>query len=93
MEVKLQTFLIPTLNGSVWSTSCPGHSKPGERASGTHCIGGWVIPQVSLDVAAKKSLLLPGIKPQSLNWLNYFRSVTVARFDIFTAMNIQVAVF
>jgi hypothetical protein len=25
-----------------WSTSRPGSFTPGERAPGTHCIGGWV---------------------------------------------------
>jgi hypothetical protein len=35
-------FLTSALDGSEWSASCPCRSTSGDRAPGTHWIGGWV---------------------------------------------------
>jgi hypothetical protein len=52
-------FMTPALNGGEWSTSRPGPFAPGERASGTHCIGGWVDSKfVGLDAVDKRRILL-----------------------------------
>jgi hypothetical protein len=43
--------------------SRPGRFTPGERASGTHWIGGWVDPRAGLeDVERSKFFILPGIE-------------------------------
>jgi hypothetical protein len=39
---KAPSFLTSALDGSEWSASCPGRFTPGERAPGTHRVGGWV---------------------------------------------------
>jgi hypothetical protein len=36
--------------GWEWSASCSGRFTPGERAPGTHCIGGWLGPRTGLDM-------------------------------------------
>jgi hypothetical protein len=42
-------FLISALDWGEWSASRPGRYTPGERASSTHWIGGWVVPRAGLD--------------------------------------------
>jgi hypothetical protein len=42
-------FLNSALVGGELSASGPGRFTPGERASGTHWIGGWVDPRAGLD--------------------------------------------
>jgi hypothetical protein len=49
--------------GCVWSASRPGLFTPGERARGTHCIGGWVGPRAALETGEEKYHLL-GIEPR-----------------------------
>jgi hypothetical protein len=41
-------FLTSALDGGEWSLSCPCLFTPGERASGTHRIGGWVGPRAGI---------------------------------------------
>jgi hypothetical protein len=41
--------LTSALVGGEWSTSRPGCFTPGERAPGTHWIGGWVDLRAGLD--------------------------------------------
>jgi len=41
VEVYIHALLTQALDGSMWSASRPGSFTPTERASGTHCIGGW----------------------------------------------------
>jgi hypothetical protein len=55
------TFSWPSaLAGGEWSVSRPCRFTPGERAPGTHWIGGWVGPRASLDdVEKRKFLILP----------------------------------
>jgi hypothetical protein len=50
-----------------WSASRPDRFTPGERALGTHWIGGWVDPRAGLDdVEKKKFLTLPELKLRPL---------------------------
>jgi hypothetical protein len=42
-------FLTSALAGGERSTSRPSSFTPGERARGTHWIGGWVDPRAGLD--------------------------------------------
>jgi hypothetical protein len=75
------TGCIDPLVGDEWSASRPGRLTPGERAPGTHWIGGWVGSRASLDDVEKRKLLtLPGLElwllsrpahSQSLYWLRY----------------------
>jgi hypothetical protein len=51
------------LVGGKWSASRPSRSTSGERAPGTHWIGGWVGRRTSLDdVEMTKFLTLSGLK-------------------------------
>jgi hypothetical protein len=62
----------------------PARFTPGERAPGTHWIGGWVGPRAGLDdVEKRKFLTLPGLelrllgrpaRSQSLYRLRYTRT-------------------
>jgi hypothetical protein len=63
VDVQTHLFLTSVLVGGEWSASCPGHFTTGERALGTHSIGGWVGRRTSLgDMEKRKFLLLPGIE-------------------------------
>jgi hypothetical protein len=46
---------------SGWSASCPTFftPSPGERAPGTHWIGGWVGSKASLDAVGKRKIHIP----------------------------------
>jgi hypothetical protein len=76
------------LVGGEWSASRPGRYTPGERAPGSHWIGGWVGPRTGLDdVEKRKFLTLPGLelrplccpaRSQSLCRLSYLGSCLVA---------------
>jgi hypothetical protein len=47
--------------------SRPGNFIPGERASGTHWIRGWVDPRAALnDVEKRRFMTLPGLEVRSL---------------------------
>jgi hypothetical protein len=49
--------------GGEWSGSRPSHFTPGEKAPGTHWIGGWLNPRVGLDdVEKRKFLTLLGLE-------------------------------
>jgi hypothetical protein len=52
-------FFTSALVGGEWSVSGPGRFTPGERALGTHWIGGWVIRWAGLDDVEKWKLLPP----------------------------------
>jgi hypothetical protein len=55
--------LTSELVGGEWSTSRPGRFTPGERALGTHFIGGWVDLRAGLDdLEKRKFLALPGLE-------------------------------
>jgi hypothetical protein len=49
VDVETHVFLTSALVGDEWSASRPGRFTPGERAPGTHWIGGWVDPRAGLD--------------------------------------------
>jgi hypothetical protein len=60
-------FLKSALAGGEWSAPRPGRVIPGERAPGTHWIGGWVDPTAGLDDVDKgKFLTLPGLELRTL---------------------------
>jgi hypothetical protein len=62
VDVQIHIFLTLALVGGEWSASRPGRFTPGERAPGTHWIGGWVDPRDGLDnVERRKFLTLPGL--------------------------------
>jgi hypothetical protein len=49
VDVYMHVFLTSALVGGEWSASRPGRFTSGERAPGTHWIGGWVGPRAGLD--------------------------------------------
>jgi hypothetical protein len=60
-------FLSSALVGGEWSTSRTGHFTPGERAPGTHWVGGWVDLRAGLDdLEKRKFLTLPGFELEPL---------------------------
>jgi hypothetical protein len=66
-DVQIHVFLTSTLVGGEWLASRPGRFTPGERAPGTHWIGGWVKPRAGLDdVEKRKFLTLPGLELRPL---------------------------
>jgi hypothetical protein len=62
------TFSCPWyLFGGEWSASRPGRFTPGEKAPGTHWIGGWVDPRSGLDnVEKRKFLTIQGLELRPL---------------------------
>jgi hypothetical protein len=63
VDVWIHVFLTSALDGGERSSSHPGHITPGERATGTHWIEGWVGPRAGLnDVERRKILPLPGLE-------------------------------
>jgi hypothetical protein len=81
VDVYIHVFLTSALIGGEGSASRPGCFTPGERASITHWIWGWVGPRTGQDVTDKrKFLILPELElrplsrpacSQSLYWLCY----------------------
>jgi hypothetical protein len=63
VDVYIHIFFTSALAGGEWSASRPGRFIPGERASGTHWIGGWRDPKAGLDdMEKRKFLTLPGLE-------------------------------
>jgi hypothetical protein len=63
VNVLIHIFLTSALVGGEWSGSRPSRYTPGERAPGTHWIGGLVDARASLDnVEKRKCLTLPGLE-------------------------------
>jgi hypothetical protein len=61
-------FLTWALAGGELSASRPGRFTPGEKAPGTHWIGGWVDPRADLDgLKKRKFLTLPGLELRPLS--------------------------
>jgi hypothetical protein len=81
MDVHIHISLTSALAGGEWSASRPGRCTPGERAPGTHWIGGWVDPRAGLDdVEKRKFFTILGLEHRplgcparslSLYWLRY----------------------
>jgi hypothetical protein len=60
-------FLTSALAGGEWSASRPVRFTPGERAPGTHWIGGWLDPRAGLDdMEKRKFLTLQGLELRPL---------------------------
>jgi hypothetical protein len=67
VNVEIHTFLISALAGGEWSTSRAGRFIHGERTTGTHWIGGWVVPRAGMDTVEKrKFFILPGLELRHL---------------------------
>jgi hypothetical protein len=67
LDVYIRIFSTSALVGGVVSFTPRPLYIPGERAPGTHWIGGWVGPRVGLeDVEKGKFLTLPGLELRSL---------------------------
>jgi hypothetical protein len=49
VDVQIHIFLTSALAGGEWSASRPCRFTSGERAPGSHLIGGWVDPRAGLD--------------------------------------------
>jgi hypothetical protein len=63
VNVQINASLTSAVVGDEWSASRTSRFTPGERAPGTHWIGGWVGPRTSLDDAEKwKFLTLQGLE-------------------------------
>jgi hypothetical protein len=57
IDVEFHICLNSVLAGGEWSASRLGRFTPGERATGTHWIGGWVDPRAGLDDVEKRKFL------------------------------------
>jgi hypothetical protein len=63
VDVEIHVFLISAIFGGEWSASRLGRFTHGERAPGTHRIGGWVSPKAGVDdVEKRKFFTLPGLE-------------------------------
>jgi hypothetical protein len=66
------------LDGDEWSASHPGSFIHRDRAPGTHKIGGWLGPRVSVDMVVRRKIPSPWLGPEppiiqivaQLSWLN-----------------------
>jgi hypothetical protein len=59
VDVQLPVFLTSALDGGEWSYSRSGRFTPGERASGTHWLGGWVGFTAGLEAVENRKILCP----------------------------------
>jgi hypothetical protein len=67
VNVWIQIFLTSALVGSEWLDSRHYSFTPGERAPGTHFIGGWVDTRAALDdVEERKFVTLTGLELRPL---------------------------
>jgi hypothetical protein len=65
VNVYIHIFLMSALVGGKWLASRACRFTPGERASGTHWIGGWVDSSVN-DVDNRQFLTSPGLEMRPL---------------------------
>jgi hypothetical protein len=67
VDAQIHIFLTSEIAEGEWSASGPCRFTPGERAPGTHWIGGWVDPRADMDdVEKRKFLTLLGFELQPL---------------------------
>jgi hypothetical protein len=65
--VQIHILLTSALVEGEWLASRPGLFTPGERAQGTHWIGGWVGSRARLvDLEKRKFLTIPGFGTPTL---------------------------
>jgi hypothetical protein len=57
VDVQIHIFLTSALARGEWLVSHPWRFNPGERAPGTHWIGGWVDHRGDLDDMEKRKFL------------------------------------
>jgi hypothetical protein len=63
VDIQIHVFLTSALVGGEWSASHSDRFTPGERAAGTHWIGGWVGLRTGLDDVEKRKISpLPGLE-------------------------------
>jgi hypothetical protein len=63
VNLDTHVFVISALVGGEWSSSRPGRFTRGERALGTHWIGGWANPRACLDDVQKRNFwTIPGLE-------------------------------
>jgi hypothetical protein len=74
---KSHSFLTSALEGGECSTSCLGHTYPGEWTPSTHCTGGWVglragwvqrIEEKSSATAGDQTLVAQSIASHYTDW-------------------------
>jgi hypothetical protein len=81
LDMQIHIFLTSASVGDEWSASRPGRFIRGERAAGTHWIGGWVGPSVGLDDLEKRQFLtLPGLELRPLGHLARRQSLCRLRY-------------
>jgi len=56
VEISSMHPLTSALDGDEWSALRHGRFTQRERAPGTHWIGGWAGPRVSLDAVVKREI-------------------------------------
>jgi hypothetical protein len=56
-------FLTSALYVGEWSCTRPSRFTPGERAPGTHWIGGWVGPRAGMDALTLVGNRTPAVRP------------------------------
>jgi hypothetical protein len=93
-------FLTSALDGE-WLASRPGHFIPGNRAPGTHWIGGWVGPRIGLYAVKRKILTWResnadrparrhtdwAIQTPPLSvWYHYYKCFTVSVLSLLTSL-------
>jgi hypothetical protein len=67
VDVEIHIFLTSALVGGEWSASRLGRFTSGDRAPGTHWIGGWVDPRAGLDDLEKREFFtLPRLELRPL---------------------------
>jgi hypothetical protein len=67
VDLQIHVFLTSALVGGEWSESQPCRFTPGERATSTHWIGGWLGPRAGLDDVEKRTFFtLPGLNLRPL---------------------------
>jgi hypothetical protein len=57
VDVQIHIFFPSALAGGEWSASRPYRFTPGEKATGTHWIEGWVGPRAGLDNVVNRKFL------------------------------------
>jgi hypothetical protein len=76
VNIQIHIFLTSALAGGEWSVSLPCHFTPGERAPGTHWIGGWVNPRADMDnVGKRKFFTLLGLEHQPFGYPAHSQSL------------------